>query len=474
MMNLQLAFELLASRGMAAKLVGDPAVHIQRVHTDTRSLQSGDLFVALVGERFDAHSYLQQAMLAGASAAIATHSLQEAGLSGLLVSDTKLALGALAAAWRSRFELPLIAVTGSNGKTTVTQMVASILRAASDDAAWATQGNLNNDIGVPLTLLGLKEQHQRAVVELGMNHPNEIRYLAAMAHPTVAVVNNAQREHQEFMHTVEAVALENGAVITALNENGVAVFPADEVYSSLWRGMAAPRRCISFAMSGKADVTAQADWLGDAWQVRAATPDGALGFRLAIAGRHNVKNSLAAIAATLAAGLSLHTIAKGLEQFEAVKGRSRAFTLLAGSKARQRSVTVVDDTYNANPDSVRAAIDVLADLPGPHLLVLGDMGEVGEQGPEFHAEIGEYAAECGIETMLCLGEQMRYGAAMFPGARHFGGIESLNAAVRSDIAHYRSVLVKGSRFMKMERVIEDIALTAHNPSNSIQEAADAA
>ena len=473
MMDLRLAFELLTSQGIAAQLVGDPAVHIKRVHTDTRSVLEGDFFVALVGERFDAHSYLQQARIAGASAAIATHGLQEAGLSGLLVSDTKLALGALAAAWRSRFELPLIAVTGSNGKTTLTQMVASILRAASD-AAWATQGNLNNDIGVPLTLLGLKEQHQLAVVELGMNHPNEIRYLATMAQPTVAVVNNAQREHQEFMHTVEAVALENGAVISALNENGVAVFPADEVYSSLWRGMAAPRRCISFAMSGKADVTAQADWLSDAWQVRAATPKGALGFRLAIAGRHNVKNSLAAIAATLAVGLPLDTIARGLEQFEAVKGRSRAFTLLAGSRSAPRSVTVVDDTYNANPDSVRAAIDVLADLPGPHLLVLGDMGEVGEQGPEFHAEIGEYAAERGIETMLCLGEQMRYGAAMFPGARHFGGIEALNAAVRSDLVHYRSVLVKGSRFMKMERVVEDIALAAHHPSHTTQEAADAA
>ena len=474
MMDLQLAFKLLTSRGIAVQLVGDPAAQIKRVHTDTRSLLEGDLFVALVGERFDGHSYLQQARLAGSSAAIAVHGLHEAGLSGLLVSDTKLALGALAAAWRSGFKLPLIAVTGSNGKTTVTQMIASILRAASDGAAWATQGNLNNDIGVPLTLLGLKEYHHHAVVELGMNHPNEIRYLATIAQPTVAVVNNAQREHQEFMHTVEAVALENGAVITALNENDVAVFPADEIYSSLWRGMAAPRRCISFAMSGKADVTAQADWLGDAWQVRAATPEGALVFRLAIAGRHNVKNALAAIAATLAVGLPLDTIAKGLEQFEAVKGRSRAFTLLAGTRAMQRSVTVVDDTYNANPDSVRAAIDVLADLPGPHLLVLGDMGEVGDQGPEFHAEIGEYAADRGIETMLCLGEQMRYGAAMFPGARHFGGIEALNATVRSDLVHYRSVLVKGSRFMKMERVVEDIALAAHHPSHSTQEAADAA
>ncbi len=465
MMTLQRAYDLLISRGIAVQLVGDPAVQLLRVHTDTRTLQAGDLFVALVGERFDAHGFLQVAKDAGATAALAQRGLVEAGLSGLLVPDTKLALGALASAWRSRFNLPLIAVTGSNGKTTVTQMIASILRAASADSTLATKGNLNNDIGVPLTLLGLQAVHQRAVVELGMNHPGEISYLAALTQPTVAVVNNAQREHQEFMHTVEAVALENGAVISTLPIDGVAVFPADDAYTPVWRSLAGVRRCMTFALSGSADVTAQAEWEGSAWRVRAATPQGALGFRLAIAGRHNVKNALAAIAATLAAGLPLQTVAAGLEQFEAVRGRSRALSITVGKQANKRVITLVDDTYNSNPDSVRAAIDVLADLPGPHMLVLGDMGEVGDQGPEFHAEIGEYAAACGIETLLCLGEQMRYGAAVFPGARHFGGIDALNATVLTELVQYRSVLVKGSRFMQMERVVD--AMTASDSTIKI-------
>jgi UDP-N-acetylmuramoyl-tripeptide--D-alanyl-D-alanine ligase len=469
MMHLQRAQTLLLSRGLPARLVGDGTLTIQRVHTDTRSLQAGDLFVALKGEQFDAHDFLLSAQQAGAQAVIAQHGIAQAGLSGLEVADSKLALGALASAWRRQYNLPLIAVTGSNGKTTVTQMIASILKTACADKAWATKGNLNNDIGVPLTLLGMTQAHQMAVVELGMNHPGEIAYLAELTQATVAVVNNAQREHLEFMQTVEAVARENGSVITALPADGVAVFPADDAYAALWRSMAGSRRCISFAMAGTADVTASADWEDGAWRVRAATPLGAMGFKLAIAGRHNVKNALAAIAACVAASVPLDTIARGLETFEAVKGRSRALTVRIGGKP----ITLIDDTYNANPDSARAAIDVLADLPAPHLLVLGDMGEVGDQGPEFHAEIGEYAAERGIETLLCMGELMRYGAAVFPGARHCGGVDALNACVLADLASYRSVLVKGSRFMKMERVVDAITASAAQvaPINTtIQEA----
>lgn len=473
MMNLKRAQELLHSRGIPAHLVGDGAVMVSRVHTDTRSLKKGDLFVALKGEKFDANEFLADAKQAGAQAVIAHHGIAQAGLNGLEVDDSRLALGALATAWRSQFSLPLIAVTGSNGKTTVTQMIASILRATCADAALSTKGNLNNDIGVPLTLLGMTAAHQMAVVELGMNHPGEIAYLAHMTQATVALVNNAQREHLEFMQTVEAVARENGSVITALPAQGVAVFPADDAYAAVWRSMAGTRRCVSFALSGAADVTASAEWDEGAWRVRCATPLGAMGFKLAIAGRHNVKNALAAIAASVAAEMPLEAIARGLESFEAVKGRSRALAIRLGSK----SITLVDDTYNANPDSVRAAIDVLADLPAPHLLVLGDMGEVGDQGPEFHSEIGEYAAERGIETLLCMGELMRYGAAVFPGARHCGGIEALNTCVLADLAQYRSVLVKGSRFMKMERVVDAITASAHTaqPTNTtIQEALHAA
>lgn len=459
MMSLQRAADLLHSRGVHARLVGDSAIAVQRVHTDTRSLQTGDLFVALKGENFDAHDFLAQARDAGAVAAIAQHGIDTVRLHGLEVGDSKLALGHLAAAWRRQFDLPLIAVTGSNGKTTVTQMVASILAAACAEQALATQGNFNNDIGVPLTLLRLNAQHRMAVVELGMNHPGEIAYLAELAQATVAIVNNAQREHLEFMHTVEAVAQENGAVIEALPQNGVAVFPGDDAYASVWRSLAGMRRCITFAMTGAADVTARAEWEDGAWRVQAATPLGAVNFKLAIAGQHNVKNALAAVAASIGAGLTLEVIARGLEAFEAVKGRSRALSV----NVRGKPITVVDDTYNANPDSVRAAIDVLAGLPAPHLLVLGDMGEVGDQGPELHAEIGEYAAQRGIESLLCTGELMRYGAAVFPGARHCASMDALNTCVLADIAQYRSVLVKGSRFMQMERVIQAITAPVNSP-----------
>lgn len=250
MMTLQQALQWLPS----ARLVGDGMLRFQRVHTDTRSLQPGDLFVALRGERFDAHDFLAQAKSAGAVAALAEHGLG-AELPGLLVADSKQALGQLAAGWRSQFSLPLIAVTGSNGKTTVTQMMASILRAWKHDGAFATEGNFNNDIGVPLTLLRLRATHQAGVVELGMNHPGEIASLAAMTRPTVALVNNAQREHLEFMATVEAVARENGAVIAALPASGVAVFPADEMYTPLWRELAGARAVLTFAESGEADVT---------------------------------------------------------------------------------------------------------------------------------------------------------------------------------------------------------------------------
>jgi UDP-N-acetylmuramoyl-tripeptide--D-alanyl-D-alanine ligase len=441
-----------------AVLAGDGSVAVERVHSDTRTLQPGDLFVALKGERFDANDFIAQARQQGAAAAIAHKGKLPDGFAGIEVDDSKQALGALAAGWRARFKLPLIAVTGSNGKTTLTQMIASILRAWQPDATLATQGNFNNDIGLPLTLLGLRAQHRVAVVELGMNHPGEIAYLAGIARPTVAVVNNAQREHQEFMATVEAVARENGSVLSALGSSGTAVFPAGEDFSALWKQLAGARACLTFGTPGEQVLGAAADivlagteWHEGHWQVGVETPAGRLDYRLHIAGRHNVRNSLAAVACALAAGVPLGFIAKGLEAFAPVKGRSRALAVtLAG-----RTITLVDDTYNANPDSARAAVDVLAELPGPRLLVLGDMGEVGDQGPQFHAEVGEHARARGIEQLFTLGEQ----SAGMQG-HHFGDIDSLNAAVLDQLPVSASVLVKGSRFMKMERVVDAIVRRA--------------
>ncbi|MES2414404.1 MAG: UDP-N-acetylmuramoyl-tripeptide--D-alanyl-D-alanine ligase [Pseudomonadota bacterium] len=451
MMNLQ---QVLGWTG-AGTLVGDAATVVRRVHTDTRTLQHGDLFVALRGERFDANDFLSQAKTQGAVAAIAHRGLHAAGLEGIEVADSRLALGQLAAGWRAQFRLPLIAVTGSNGKTTVTQMIASILRAWKQADAFSTEGNLNNDIGVPLTLLRLRQNHSAGVVELGMNHPGEIAYLAGITKPTVALVNNAQREHLEFMATVEAVARENGSVIASLSGDGTAVFPADDDYTSLWKALAGSRKVLTFALAGAADVTATANWTGHCWAVQASTPEGPVDFELQIAGRHNVKNALAAIACSCAAGVPLASMAAGLSAFMPVKGRSRALAITVG----QRTVNLVDDTYNANPDSMRAAIEVLAELPGPRLLVMGDMGEVGDEGPAFHQEAGRLAHERGIDKLFTLGEQSALAASSFGAGRHFADIESLNSAALAELPLVGSVLVKGSRFMKMERAVQ--AMTEH-------------
>lgn len=445
MMTLQQALQLLDG---AATLVGDGRTRITRVHSDTRTLQPGDLFVALKGERFDAHDFLPQARAAGAAAVLAERGVAASGLPGLQVDDALAALQQLAAAWRRSMPVALIAVAGSNGKTTVTQMVAGILRAWLGDAAFATQGNLNNHIGVPLTLLRLRDTHRVGVVELGTNHPGEIALLARLAAADVALVNNTQREHQEFLHGLDAVARENGAVIEALGPDGVAVFPADDPGTGWWRQLAGARRVRSFAMDGAADVRGHADWSDGRWALTIDAAEGRLQTTVAVAGRHNAKNAVAAAAAALAAGAPAAAVAQGLAAFVPVAGRSRLLSL----SWQGRRVTLVDDSYNANPDSVLAAIDVLAELPGPRWLLLGDMAEVGAQGPQFHVEVGRHAAARGIETVWTFGVQSQ-ATARECGARHFNDMAELLAALGSGPAA-ASVLVKGSRSMKMERVVQ--------------------
>ena len=452
MMTLEQALAWIAAFQPQARLVGDPTTPLLRVHTDSRTLQAGDLFVALKGERMDANDFLPQVKSAGLATAVIAHGgLEQLGMAGIEVPDTTVALGALAAGWRSQFDWPLIAVTGSNGKTTVTQMIASILRAHAGDAALATQGNFNNAIGVPLTLFRMQAQHRIGVVELGMNHPGEITGLARIAQPTVALVNNAQREHQEFMHTVQAVAQENASVFAHLPADGVAVFPADDDFTPLWRELAGQRRVMTFGALG-ADVAAvSATWGDSAWQVQVQTPQGRFDCAMHIAGRHNVRNALAATACALAAGVPLVAIAQGLSAFAPVKGRSRSTSVVCAG----RRIDVVDDTYNANPDSVQAAIAVLAELPAPRLLVLGDMGEVGDQGPAFHAEVGASAKAAGIESLMAIGDLMQHATAAYgAGAQHFDDMATLIAAVQAQMGQTGAVLVKGSRSMKMEQVVQ--------------------
>jgi UDP-N-acetylmuramoyl-tripeptide--D-alanyl-D-alanine ligase len=460
MMSLAQAHALLREALPDSRVVGAGATHFLRVHSDTRTLRTGDLFVALKGERFDGNDFLAQARASGAVAALAQRGLGEE-LPGLQVADTLQALQVMAAGWRARFHLPLIAVTGSNGKTTVTQMLAAILRAWHPEGALATAGNLNNHIGAPLTLLRLRQDdetwHRAAVVELGMNHAGEIAQLARLAAPTVALINNAQREHQEFMAGVEAVARENGSVIDALGPGGVVVIPADDAYTPLWRRMAGTRRVVSFGApasgEGAPDVTADAQWDPAAlrWSLKLRTPAGAATTTLALPGAHNVRNAMAATASALAAGAPLASVAQGLAAFVPVAGRSQVHSLKIGGLA----VTLVDDSYNANPDSVLAAIEVLAAMPGPRWLVLGDMGEVGSQGPQFHAEVGARARERGIEQVWATGSLAAHAGAH----RHFDTVAALLSALPAAPAA-ASVLVKGSRFMKMEQVVKALQTKA--------------
>jgi UDP-N-acetylmuramoyl-tripeptide--D-alanyl-D-alanine ligase len=414
------------------------------VSTDTRTLRSGDLFVALRGERFDGHGFLAQARSGGASAAMVDSRHQgEFPLPVVVVEDTKRSLGDLARLWRARFSPALIAIAGSNGKTTVKEMLASILRShAGEDAVLATAGNLNNDIGLPLTLLRLRAAHRCCAIELGMNHKGEIAYLAGIAAPTVALVNNAQREHLEFMNSVEEVAAENAGVYAALPATGVAVVNADDAHADFFRSRAGGRRVVDFGLEAAAVVTGSYLLKPLTSEISMRTPAATAQATLAIPGLHNVRNALAAAACAVAVGINEKDIGEGLSAFRPYTGRLQV-------KRAKGGATVIDDSYNANPDSVRAAIDVLASCPGPTALVLGDMGEVGSQGAEFHREVGSYASSRNISRLYAIGDATRHAVEAFgAGGRHFESVDELVSSIEG-----RSILVKGSRFMRMERVV---------------------
>jgi UDP-N-acetylmuramoyl-tripeptide--D-alanyl-D-alanine ligase len=443
-----------------ARLVNGGAgdVDFNGVSTDSRNVFAGSLFVALRGEVFDAHAFLAQVAQKGAAAVVVEELPEGWTLPAIVVPNTLVALGQIANFWRRQFAMPVIGVTGSNGKTTVKEMIAAILAAAhGEEGRLATRGNLNNEIGVPLTLFRMEARQRAAVVELGMNHPGEIGRLSAIAEPTIAMVNNAQREHQEFMHTVEAVARENGAVLAGLAADGVAVFPYGDEFTPVWQELSGARRALRFGLSKDAEVscTFRAGDFGNEMFVTVRRFDAAavecepLQFfvNLRAAGEHNVRNALAAVACTYAAGVQVEAIKLGLDSFAPVSGRLQ-------KKAAANGAVLIDDSYNANPDSVRAAIDVLAKAAAPRVLVLGDMGEVGTQGREFHEEIGAYAQAKGIELVLATGELASHmrGAAI----RHFEQFDALLAALDAAVTPDATVLIKGSRFMKMERVVQHL------------------
>jgi UDP-N-acetylmuramoyl-tripeptide--D-alanyl-D-alanine ligase len=370
------------------------------VGTDTRNLPAGCLFVPIRGENFDGHAFVDQALRDGA-AGVLFEDHDRLISPSFRVPDSRRALGEIARGWRNRFDLPLTAITGSNGKTTVKEMVAAIMAAAvGEPARLATRGNFNNDIGVPLTLFRLEDAHRMAVLELGMNRPGEIRWLTWIARPTIAVVNNAQREHQEFLDGVEATARENGSVFDGLPVDGTAVFPGDDACSEIWHALAAGRKTVRFGYAdgpGSLDVWASRDAQPGGFTLHAASSlsgeTTGVDVALTIDGAHNVRNALAAASVCLAAGISLTHVKQGLELFQPVTGRMQRSVSSGG-------VDLIDDTYNANPDSVLAAIDVLSSKASPRILVLGDMAEVGDQGPAFHEEVGRYARQRELQAVF--------------------------------------------------------------------------
>ncbi|MBI5785705.1 MAG: UDP-N-acetylmuramoyl-tripeptide--D-alanyl-D-alanine ligase [Rhodocyclales bacterium] len=435
------------------------------VSTDSRSIAAGELFVALKGDRYDGHDYVREVLARGAAAALVDHgwaARHGEGLPLVHVADTRLALGSLGGHWRNQFSLPLIGITGSNGKTTVKEMCAAIMREHERrdeldpaEVVLATAGNLNNDIGLPLMLLRLKAGHRAAVIEMGMNHPGEIAYLTRLARPTVALVNNAQRAHLAGLGTLTDVARAKGEIFDGLSDDGVAVINADDPQADLWRQLAAGKTILSFGMDAAADVRATAHTRGFASEVTLSAPQGSVEFELPAPGTHNVMNALAAAAACLAAGASLGTVAEALSRHAGIKGRLQRCAGLHGA-------LVIDDSYNANPDSMRAAIDVLASLPGRRIFVMGDMGEVGEAAGQLHSEIGGYAKSRGIERLFALGDMSAAAAHDFDGGgEHFRKVDELVAALKIELGPDVTVLVKGSRFMRMERVVDAITEKQH-------------
>jgi UDP-N-acetylmuramoyl-tripeptide--D-alanyl-D-alanine ligase len=454
-----IAFRLsVAAQLLGGTLAGADA-DFTGASTDTRTLAPGALFIALAGPRHDGHDHLDEAAARGAAGAMVARRM-DCALPQIEVGDTHAALGQLAAAWRARFTLPVIGITGSNGKTTVKELLAAIL--AERGATLATQGNLNNDIGVPLTLFGLGAGHRFAVIEMGANHPGEIAYVARLARPSVALVNNAGPAHLEGFGSLEGVAQAKGEIYDALADDGIAVINHDDRFAPDWRARAGTRRVLGFGLAAGAGVSARDLVLdSNASRYTLLTPAGECPITLPLAGRHNVMNALAASAAALAAGATLADIAAGIAAVKPMQGRLVPRSLAPG-------VYVLDDSYNANLASLEAGLAVLARSPGTHWLAFGDMGELGEQGPLLHARAGELARAAGVARLYACGPLAQHAVIAFgTGAEHFPDAAALGQALAAGMRAPVTLLVKGSRFMRMEQVIAALDAHAASPAQPV-------
>ena len=436
---------------VGGKYQGDAALlkkRIKRISINSHDIQKGDLFIGIKGEKFDGDMFASEALKKGAVAAIVA-SKQEALKNKILVKTGREALGKIAQYWKAQSKIPLVAITGSNGKTTTKEMVASILSThlKSKRRLLVSQGNYNNDIGLPLSLLNIKKTQKCAVVERGMNHKGEISYLSKIARPDVAVITNIAEAHIEFFGSKKGIAKAKSEIFEGLKKSGIAIINRDDDFYSLMKNAAQTKNIISFGLDKKADVYVYKT-LKDISQIH--TPKGQIDISLKLQGEHNLKNALAAIASSLALKIPLKTIKKGIEAIKPVQGRLEVKKGLNGS-------ILIDDTYNANPESMRAAIDVLSNQEGHKILVVGDMGELGKKAAQYHASIGTYINKKKISDVVGTGPLTKHTINKCSGdAKWFSNKKDLIKYVKSKIKKDSSVLVKGSRFMKMEEVVKGL------------------
>ncbi|MBS1269114.1 MAG: UDP-N-acetylmuramoyl-tripeptide--D-alanyl-D-alanine ligase [Gammaproteobacteria bacterium] len=431
------------AEGVGGRLIGRDT-RIQGVSTDTRTLNRGELFVALKGPSFDGDAFVEAARDAGAAGAIVQADM-ESVLPIIQVRDPRKALGDLGGLWRAGFSIPVVAVTGSNGKTTVKEMIGSIL--TTHGPALISTGNLNNDIGVPRILCGLRPEHQYAVLEMGMNQPGEIRYLSCLAKPTVAVITNASPAHLEGLGTLESVVDAKGEIMAGLGAGSVLVLNREDSFFDYWCRMAGGHPVLSFGLEPGSDVYVS-DYSGTDNRFRLHVRGQSIDISLRLSGRHNAANALAAAAAAFAVGFELEQIKVGLERVEPVPGRLCFRRGVGGAR-------VLDDSYNANPASVAAGIDVLAARPGKRIVVLGDMAELGSEARALHERVGTHARSKGVDELHGFGALSAAAVEAFgPAGFHYLDRDELVERLKAEVGHDTTFLVKGSRGMHMDEIVD--------------------
>lgn len=442
----------------AANILGLHTAHADKefkgISIDTRTIQPGNLFIAIRGDRMDGHDYIEEAFQKGAAAAIVSHQIESA-LPQLIAADTTAALGKLGAYWRDQFDINIVAVTGSNGKTTLKNMIAMIMVAAchgDEKQVLATQGTLNNHWGLPITLARLSKDHCYAAIEMGMNHFGEIEYLTKLTHPNVAVITNAAASHLEGLGDVAGVARAKAEIFSGLPQHGIAILNRDDAFFPFWHELIGSHHFITFGFHPDAHIQASIHQSAQSQAITLHTPKGDIDVALPLLGKHNVLNALAATAATLAAGIQLDAIKAGLEQVKPAPGRLQLHTLTNG-------VNIIDDTYNANPFSLQAAVSILASFSGKKILVLGDMKELGAEAKMLHQTAGEEIRNAGIDYLFTYGELSANAAQSFgEGAYHFNEQDKLVNALKPFLFNTTTILVKGSRSMRMEKVISELVV----------------